>query len=192
MASHVVQAFHAGLPMLTLTLFRHAKSSWDDRAQADADRPLNARGRHAAPVMGRFLAKAQMVPDRVLCSTAVRTRETAALALAEMPGAPAADYLDALYLASPGQLLAHIRRVPGTVQHLMVIGHNPGIHELAAELVGHGVAIDRKRLLEKFPTAGIAVIRFPALTWSAVRPGMGELIAFVTPRSLEDGAPPPA
>lgn len=178
--------------MLTLILFRHAKSSWDDRAQADVDRPLNARGRQAAPLMGRYLADAGLVPERVLCSSAVRTRETAALALAELPEAAAPEYYDALYLAAPHRLLAEIQRVPGTVRRLMLIGHNPGIHELAVELVGRGSASDRKRLLEKFPTAGVAVIRFEVTAWNRVKSGAGELIAFVTPRSLDAPMSPPA
>jgi phosphohistidine phosphatase len=173
--------------MLTLSLLRHAKSSWDVRGQPDAERPLNPRGRAAAPLMGRHMAALGLVPDRILCSTAMRARETAALVLVEVTGAPAPSFHDALYLASPARLLAEIARSSADVGHLMIIGHNPGLHELALELVAEGAKDDLKRLAAKLPTAGLVVIAFKESNWRQVRTGRGRLIRFVTPRRLEAG-----
>lgn len=176
--------------MLTLLLFRHAKSSWQVRNQPDAERPLNARGRRAAPLMGRYMAANGLAPDHVLCSSAVRTRETAALALAEMPGAPEPVFLDALYLAAPARMLAEIHKAAATVKSLMLIGHNPGMHEFVIDLAGSGNGEARRRTREKFPTAALAVLAFDVARWTDVQPGVGRLDLFVTPRLVEDDGEP--
>ncbi len=176
--------------MLTLLLFRHAKSSWDKRDQPDHERPLNARGLRAAPLMGRYMGANGIRPDRVLCSTATRTQETAALALAEMPGTPALKLLDSLYLAAPARMLSEIAKTPASVKLLMLIGHNPGMHELAQELARSGDRDARRRLREKFPTAALAVLTFDVASWSEVRHGEGNLFTFVTPRLVEDDGQP--
>ena len=177
--------------MLTLTLFRHAKSSWDEHALADVERPLNARGREAAPRMGQHMAGLKLTPDLILCSTAVRTRETAALALPQLAGASTPEYLEALYLASPATLLAITRRTPPAIRHLMLIGHNPGLHELALELARTGNSDDLRRLAEKLPTAGLVVIAFNDQSWTSLRPGTGRLVHFMTPRRLDESGRAP-
>src|SRR5690242_2888272 len=97
--------------MLTLSLLRHAKSNWDDATLDDFDRPLSKRGANAAPEMGRAIRELKLKPDLVLCSAAVRTRATVALVLLELgPPPPEVRYDEALYLASPKEMLSHIRK----------------------------------------------------------------------------------
>jgi phosphohistidine phosphatase len=171
--------------MPTLSLFRHAKSSWENPKLDDFDRPLDARGRNAAPAMGAHMRVLRLAPDLVLCSPAARTRETVELAFATWPSQPKIQYEDSLYLASPQTLLSCIRRTPEPVHHLMLVGHNPGLEDLAAELVGKGPSKARKRMASKFPTAALAVIDFEGLPWAEISEGTGELRLFVTPKMLD-------
>jgi phosphohistidine phosphatase len=172
--------------MLTLYLFRHAKSDWQDPRLKDLDRPLAARGRKAAPRMGAYLVQAGIRPALVLSSTSVRTRETCALAFALWSAPPKIRFEAPLYLASPATILALVRKLPTTLPSVMLVGHNPGLHETALSLAGHGDAAALSRLSAKFPTAALAEIAFDAAKWDDVRPGTGRLIRFVTPRSLEE------
>jgi len=173
---------------LTLHLLRHAKSSWDVPGQRDHDRALNGRGRKAAKAMGRYLAREGPRPDRVLCSTAVRTRETwdrVRRGLERDGEAPKVALDDALYLASAGQMLACVRACAGE-PCLLVIAHNPGTHDLALGLAGSGDEDAWHRLRAKFPTAGLATFRFDVDRWSEVAPSGGELVRFVVPRQLSE------
>lgn len=170
--------------MLTLTLFRHAKSSWEMDGVDDRERPLNARGLSAAPLMGAFLRENDIRPDLVLCSTAVRTRQTFDLASAELKSAPKIKYEDALYLADPFLLLERLRRAPRTVKHLMIVGHNPGLQILSVELIGDGDPALIRAISDKLPTAAVVVITFDAKTWSDIAPGKGHLVHYATPKLL--------
>jgi phosphohistidine phosphatase len=170
--------------MLTLLLLRHAKSSWDDPGLDDYDRPLAKRGEKAAPRMGAEIAELGLKPDVILCSSAVRTRETLALVLPEIGGKPEVVYDDAIYLAAPETLLAKVRAVSGAPKSVMVVGHNPGMEELAALLVGDGDKSERKPMAEKFPTCALAVITFEAKDWAGIAPGAGTLTRFITPAQL--------
>lgn len=172
--------------MLTLSLFRHAKSDHGNPRQADFERPLNDRGRAAAPLMGAYITREDLMPDLVLCSSATRTKETADLAFgpAGSKRLPATHYEDVLYLASAKSLLSRIKIVPPTTRHLMLIGHNPGLQTLATELSGNGEASAIAALHNKLPTATLVVITFKAEHWSDVRIGSGRILRFVTPRSL--------
>ncbi|MGQ0673048.1 MAG: SixA phosphatase family protein [Hyphomicrobium sp.] len=173
--------------MLTLSLLRHAKSSWDDPELDDFERGLAPRGVKAAPAMGRHVAKLALKPDLILCSGAVRTRATVALMLPELgPPPPEVRYDDALYLASPITMLDTVRRQPAGPDHVMIVAHNPGMHALALELVGSGQAPDLGDLATRFPTAALAVLTFQAKKWSDVRPGIGRLVQFATPKGLRD------
>jgi len=176
--------------MLTLSLLRHAKSSWDDPGLDDFDRPLAKRGQKAAPEIGAALAAMGLRPDLVVCSGAVRARETLSMVLAKL-GAPPPDvlYEDGVYMAGPEKLLRRVRAVgPGPTgeapRHVMLVGHNPDLEELALLLVGSGAADDTARMATKFPTAGVAVIAFNAESWAAIEPGAGRLEHFLTPKSL--------
>ena len=174
--------------MLTLLLLRHAKSSWDDPGLADYDRPLAKRGKKAAPEIGAALAAKGLRPDLVLCSSAVRARETLELVLKALgPPAPEVRYDEELYMAAPAILIARLRKHmadPASPQHVMLVGHNPGFEELARMLAGSGGGDDCARLAEKFPTCSVAVIAFDADSWSAVEAGAGRLAHFLTPKHL--------
>ncbi len=174
--------------MLMLSLLRHAKSSWDEPLD-DFERPLAKRGIKAASDMGAYLAGESLRPDLVLCSGAVRTRATLALVFSALgPPAPEVIHDDALYLAMPSLLLGRVRRIEGRASHTLIIGHNPGLHGLALDLVGEGEGEDITALATKFPTAALAVITFEVARWSAVKPGGGRLARFVTPRRLGHGS----
>jgi len=173
--------------MLTLSIFRHAKSSWADPGQADAERPLNARGRKAAVAMGRYIAGEGLLPGRILCSTSVRTRETVARAFGDIKGAPEPEFVDAIYLAPAERLLDLVRKLPARDGRVMIVGHNPGLQDLALGLVAPDANGDLARLAEKLPTAALVVITFEAASWRAVQPGRGRLERFVTPRDLDGG-----
>jgi phosphohistidine phosphatase len=174
--------------MLTLLLLRHAKSSWEVPALADYDRPLAKRGQKAAPRMGAEIGALGLNPDLVLCSGAARTRETLALVLGAI-GAPPREvvYDDAIYMAPPTQLLTVLRGLPAgpdAPSTVMVVGHNPGLEELAELLVGSGDEELRELLEEKFPTGALAVITFDTARWGDIAPGTGTLTRFVTPARL--------
>jgi phosphohistidine phosphatase len=169
--------------MITLSLFRHAKSSWDDPSLEDFDRPLSARGLKAAPRMGKLMQEKGIKPDLVLCSPARRTRETLSL-IADAIGNPPTDYPRALYLSPPEVLLETIRKTTSGVSHLMLIGHNPGLQSLAVELCGQGPEEDLEALSTKFATAGLAVITFKSGSWEDVASRSGCLTLYISPKRL--------
>jgi phosphohistidine phosphatase len=173
--------------MLTLSLLRHAKSAWDKPGLDDHERGLAPRGTKAATAMGRYLREQGLVPDLVLCSGAMRTRATLSLVIPELGGAPPRiRYDEALYLASPVTLLDALHGVDKAPGHVMMVGHNPGMHALALELAGGGQRDGMSALATKFPTAALAVITFEARSWKDIRPGTGRLERFVTPKDLRD------
>lgn len=169
--------------MLSLALLRHAKSAWDNADLEDFDRPLNARGRSAAPLMGEALKSIEFAPEVILCSSAKRTRETLDLL---HNGAPCPDanivYDDQLYLTDRTTLLTRLQSIDADNKVVLLIGHNPGLHELALMLAGTGDAKSISRLEDKFPTAALALFRFPHTTWRDIAPATGHLEAFITPR----------
>jgi len=182
-------------PGRTLVLFRHAKSAWPD--VPDHDRPLARRGVRAAPVMGRWLREAGLLPGLVLCSTARRARETWQFAQAGLAATPPVSYDARIYAAAAADLLAVLREVPPATGTVLLIGHNPAIEELALLLAAApGAAAgpgpggsrpgDLERMRSKFPTAAIAVLGF-AGTWPVLAPGRPRLNAFVTPRDVGAG-----
>jgi phosphohistidine phosphatase len=171
--------------MLTLSLFRHAKSSWDDAALADHDRPLGPRGRRDAPRMGAYMAAHRLVPDIVLCSTALRTRQTVELTVPELPKPrPEVQIVDSLYLASAAGLMKHVRAIEPQVSHAMIVGHNPGLHGLATRLAGAGDSEALAALAAKFPTGALAVLDFDVAGWAQVTIRSGRLRDFMVPKRL--------
>src|SRR5262245_48582071 len=112
--------------MRRLLMLRHAKSSWSEPGASDHDRPLNRRGQETAPRIGAYLARHALVPQRVLCSTARRARETWDLVAAALGDAPPTTYVDQLYDAAPRAILGAIRDADADAQSLLVVGHNPG------------------------------------------------------------------
>jgi phosphohistidine phosphatase len=170
--------------MLTLSLLRHAKAGSDKPGVRDIDRPLAPRGRHAAPRMGRFITEHHLIPDLVLCSTAKRARQTLDLVLSELASEPEVVIEEALYLAEPEAILEVLHTASGPSKRVMIIGHNPGLQELALLLVGAGRKTDLAQISMKFPTTGLAVLNFTARDWQGVRPGSGILRLYMSPRRL--------
>ena len=171
--------------MLTLSLLRHAKSSWKNPGLPDQDRPLAARGEHDAPFMGREMKEHAIAPELILCSSARRTRDTLALVLPELKGEPRVVYEDALYHAPPAAMLKMLQDTPAGTSSVMLVGHNPEIQALALDLIGHGPKLLRDRLMAKYPTAGLVVINFPASLWRDVSVNSGTLSLFATPAELQ-------
>ncbi|WP_202323114.1 SixA phosphatase family protein [Mesorhizobium sp. 113-3-9] len=154
--------------MRQLLLLRHAKSSWDDPDLDDFDRPLAERGLKAAKLMGRELAARDWLPDQVLVSSALRTRDTWRLVAAELPAHPRVAFAQPLYEASAADILDQIHKADRSSGCLMVVGHNPGLESLAKQLAGPGSeAKAHKRFEEKFPTAALARFVFDG-EWSAL------------------------
>jgi phosphohistidine phosphatase len=171
--------------MRRLMLLRHAKSDWSLPGQGDHDRALATRGREAAPRIGAYMARHRLRPDHVICSTAMRTRETWELVAPEFAKPPPVIYDERIYANNPEILLDIVRRTGPEVQVLLLVGHNPSLHVVAEQLsaTSHGDA--RRQLREKFPTAGLAVIDFPIDAWDRVHPRAGRLERMITPRLLE-------
>jgi phosphohistidine phosphatase len=164
-----------------LYLLRHAKSSWKDPGLDDHDRPLAGRGRRAADAVGRYLREHDLRPELVLCSTARRTRETLErmdLAL----GGRAVRMEPGLYGASAGALLERLRDVPDAVGSVLLIGHNPGLQELALELARPAPAV--RELEAKYPTAALAAFAFEGPSWRDLDRGTARLVSFVRARDL--------
>ena len=167
--------------MKRLLLIRHAKSSWDDPALADRDRPLAPRGRKAAERIAEHLGGSDATIDLVLCSSSRRTRETLQRLSAAF-GEAEVLVEDALYGASAGDLLDRLHDVPDIVGGVAVVGHNPGIQDLTIELARDGPHVGRA--LKKFPTAAVAVLEFDA-PWSRLAHGYARLVDFTVPKELE-------
>lgn len=167
--------------MKRLYLLRHAKSSWDDPALADHERPLAKRGRRASKVIAKHLDGQRVEPALVLCSPARRTRETLER-IASALGQPEVRFEPELYGASSSELVERLREVPDEVDSVMVIGHNPAVQDLALTLAGGGR--DAESMQVKFPTAALATLELEG-TWNELGPGRATLIDFVRPRELE-------
>ena len=159
--------------MLTATLLRHAKSSWRDGSLPDFDRPLNGRGREAAPRMGALMRRDGLRPDYILCSPADRTLQTLDLVRTAHGKLGAPDLQERLYHATPETLLRAIHEAPEGARHLLLVGHNPGLHWLAVWLTGSGRPDLQRKLAEKLPTGGLVVLTFDVPRWTDVRPGSG-------------------
>jgi phosphohistidine phosphatase len=171
--------------MKQLFLLRHAKSSWDDPTLADHDRPLSARGRRAAKLMAEHLRREGIAPELVLCSPSRRTRQT----LTRIAPAGLGENVDVqidseLYTASAAKLLEVLHEVPDEVQSVMLIGHNPGIQDLALSLARGGSEVVRVR--SKFPTAALATLELDG-SWRELVPGGAELVSLVKPKELLRG-----
>jgi len=172
--------------MHQLLLLRHAKSDHGDPGLADHDRPLNARGRQAAAAMGVAMRELGLSPDIILVSPALRTRETLA-ALEPWDDSPLTEILDPLYLAPASRLLHMLQEMAETARSVLLIGHNPGLHDLAILLAGEQAVLGDDKpardLAEGFPTATLAEFVVPG-PWHALDFGRARLLRLLRPRDL--------
>jgi len=175
--------------MRRLMLLRHAKTETDAPSGRDQDRRLDERGLRDAAEMGGWISRNPPFPDCVLVSPAVRTQQTWDVAWAAMKGLvppPHVERVEELYGAEPTQLLTSIRMASvSDPKRLMLVGHNPGMHELALALTGGGDAAARKALADNLPTSGLAVLDFATHDWDDVAFRRGKLVLFVSPKLLK-------
>jgi len=167
-----------------LYLLRHAKSSWDDPGLVDHDRPLAPRGVRAAKAMARHMRQEGIRPALVLCSSAVRARETLELVL---PALGDADVWvePELYGADMGELLGRLRRLPRAVPSAMVVGHMPTLQDVALRLAGDGDETALARLRAKLPTAALVTLTLSPEGWDGLAWGTARLAGFMVPRDLD-------
>lgn len=154
---------------------RHAKSSWGDPSLADFERPLNERGRKAAPLVGRFMRRQRLRPDLVLSSPAERARQTAALVIESAGLAAPLRYDERIYEATPARLAEVVSQVAEAVGELLVVGHNPGLAGLLELLAGES---------RHMPTAALARVVLDVEKWGRLRAGVGRVELFVRPKDL--------
>ena len=175
--------------MRRLMLLRHAKTENDAPSGRDRDRRLDDRGRLDAAEIGSWISRHPPFPGMALISPAVRAHQTWEIAWEAMKGLvppPQVELLPELYGADPSQLLQTIHTASTSdPQRLMVVGHNPGMHELALALAGSGDAAGRKALADNLPTSGLALFDFPIDDWADVAFRRGRLVQFVSPRLLK-------
>jgi phosphohistidine phosphatase len=175
----------ASLSMKIVTLFRHAKSGEKNNPNiADFDRPLSAKGIKTAPKMGEAIREFELVPDLILCSPSARTRQTLELAAARAwDRHPDTRFENRLYEASAQTLLKALKELPSAVTHIMAVGHNPGMQDLAVKLSSRGSEI-RRQLAGGLPTAAIVSYGFEIGGWEELKPGTGQLRLSLTPNTL--------
>ena len=175
--------------MRRLMLLRHAKTEHDAPSVRDQDRRLDKRGRADAAEIGGWIGQHPPFPDLVLVSPAVRGRQTWEIAweaMKDLAPEPQVELVPELYGAAPSQLLQTIREASATdPKRLLLVGHNPGMHELALALVGSGDAAGRKALADNLPTSGLAIFDFAINDWDDVAFRRGKLVLFVSPKVLK-------
>lgn len=170
---------------MRLLILRHAKSEKGAPGLPDRERGLNARGRSDAPMIGAYLARHALLPDRAIVSSARRTRETWDHLTRAWPHAPAVAYEDRLYAAGPDAICTVVKEAGRSAPTLMVIGHNPGLHACALALIAAGDVEARERLGEGLPTSGLVVIEATGEDWRKLHAHGSRLERFVTPRLLK-------
>ncbi|MBB4368553.1 phosphohistidine phosphatase [Bradyrhizobium sp. cir1] len=178
--------------MRRLMLLRHAKTETDAPSGRDQDRRLDDRGHKDAAQMGDWIASHPPFPDTVLVSHAVRARQTwdiAWKAMKDRAPTPQVEVLPELYGADPAQILESIRTatIPANPKRLLLVGHNPGMHEIALMLIGGGDHAGAKALAHNLPTAGLAIFDFDVKDWGDVAYRRGKLVLFVSPKLLRSG-----
>ena len=174
----------AAASVCRLMLLRHGKALKGEPGERDFDRALAARGMTDAEKLGAFLTRHQLVPDRLVVSPAVRARDTWVHAALACPAAPPPVHEPRLYDAKAETILA-VAKESGDARQVLLVGHNPGLHDLAGLLIASGDVETRERLQEHLPTAGLVVIDFAVDGWSKVHPRSGRLELFVEPRTLD-------
>lgn len=174
-----------GPAMKSVTLLRHAKSSWDDPVERDFDRPLNDRGWRAARTVGRHLAENGTTWDTVIASPAVRVVETLSGVEEGLGRRLDADFDRRIYMASAATLLDILQEADESAERLLLVGHNPSIEDLVFLLVPPQHRGARSDIEVKYPTAALCEIEIEAARWEEVTDGMGKIANFVRPRDLD-------
>ncbi|MBV9517366.1 MAG: histidine phosphatase family protein [Hyphomicrobiales bacterium] len=172
--------------MKRLLLLRHAKSA-RPAGVADHERPLAPRGCKDARLMGAYLQEEMLLPDLALVSTSVRTRQTWDLLVQGLGTVPSLRFDRRIYDAPAGRLASVIAETPDATNEVLLIGHNPGLADLAQRLAGHGDRYALARMRTKFPTSGLAVLDLPGESWRELNDGSARLDRFVTPKSWRGG-----
>jgi phosphohistidine phosphatase len=172
----------AWIGVRTLYLLRHAKSDWADLSLADRDRPLAARGRRAAQRIADHIRSEAVRPALVLCSPARRARDTLTELRPALGDQAEVLVTDDLYGADAAEILHRLGEVAQNIASVMIVGHNPGLHELALELTGDGDAAAISQLRTKFPTGALATLYVGVTRWDELAAGQAYLAALVLPR----------
>lgn len=173
--------------MRRLLLLRHAKTERAEPGERDSERKLVARGRTDAAVIGAYMVRHRLVPDLALVSPATRAEQTWTYVAAAFSKKPSAVKDERIYNASMETLIALICEARDA-HTLLIVGHNPGLQDLAVQLIVSGDLEARERLAEKLPTSGLVVVEFPFNDWSRLRPSSGRLERFVSPRLIAEAA----
>ena len=169
--------------MRRLMLLRHAKTERAEPGQRDRDRKLIKRGRADAPTLGAYMAHHALIPDLALVSPAARARETWDLVAEAFDRPPRQEIDDRIYNASPHKLL-DVAAESRKAKKLLIVGHNPSLHEFALQLIASGDVEAREQLRDKLPTSGLVVMDLPIGDWAELRPHSARLERFVTPRLI--------
>jgi phosphohistidine phosphatase len=177
--------------MKRLLLLRHAKAVQGGSKTGDFERSLNERGEHDAPRMGAIMQHRRYIPDLALCSTSKRTMETWEHVALELSNKPEVNFSGELYLASAKLIANIVRSIRWPASAVLIVGHNPGLEECARTLARKPRSEEERgnseRLLEKFPTAALAVLDFEVEAWSDIEAGAGRLVDFLRPKELTSG-----
>ena len=176
--------------MKQLAILRHAKSDWGNPGQTDFERPLNKRGRKAAKKVGRELKRRGLAFDQIVCSPATRAKETVERFENGYESLPPVSFEPKLYMCSTGTLIDIICGLPDDRQIVMIVGHNPGFHDIVLRMTradGNGM---RDKVGANYPTGAFALIDFPVDRWADVEPGSGEIREVIFPRELKRDATP--
>jgi len=173
---------------MRLMLLRHSKSEKAEPGMPDRDRTLDARGRSDGSKLAAYMAHHALKPDRALVSDARRARETWERLCQAWPSPPPASFEAKLYNAGPDAILEMVRQSADTADAVLVVAHNPGLHDVARFLIAAGDVDARERLNEGLPTSGLLVIDFAGRDWRKLHARSGRLERFITPRSLRADA----
>lgn len=169
--------------MRRLMLLRHAKAERAEPGERDRDRKLTPRGRADAPLIGGYMARHRLIPDVALVSPATRAQETWTLVAASFAKPPRTINEERIYNAGADRLIAVIAET-SKARSLLIVGHNPGMHDLARQLIASGDAQARERVTEKLPTSGLVVIDLAFDDWARLPAHCGRLDRFVSPRLI--------
>lgn len=171
--------------MRQLAILRHAKSDWGNPGLTDFDRPLNKRGRKAAKKIGEELKNRGLSFDQIVSSPATRAKETVERFAVGYESVPAVRYEPQLYMCSTGTLIGVINSLPDDAATVMIVGHNPGFHDIVLRMTrpdGNGM---REKVGANYPTGAFALIEFPVDSWADVGPASGEIRQVIFPRELK-------